>query len=491
MELVRRGDPPAARALAAGHSTVLRSEVRSLTQPKPFSKPVVKEPVKKGLEVSKPKVVPKQRIVLPKDLREQDGIARRPGGELARAVLALFLMAGAVFLSYGTLFFLNYRKAHPSVRRDGWEFQTENKAMPPRSYIQGMKKSESPDSYWASQEKSREADLAPAVNAASSQTSQWKHPIFLRGAMLFNDALAKYNAYLADRNNPNILKPAEQQCRDAIAAFESCRSFAPPEVRIEDLINEGYRLISDCRQSTLMNSAKSGPIASEATSPLAMTVTTSSPSLKSQAMEQLILAPTWNNPQSGDEEIIQDLKDLLSGQGQSAIDLKPDSTLVLFGRVCYLMPLKEAVKILGKPVSPRKNLNCPGFPKDSLFYCAMEGSFGGGFNKILLITDSADRIAAVELVNEHPDKSAWLDPSMFSEKWRVYDFVQTQTKGNAKWRVGHRVETVDRIVRIDSELVANDEFGYFGLGASKERVSLYMPQPLVNLILLRLEKRKE
>ena len=104
------------------------------------------------------------------------------------------------------------------------------------------------------------------------------------------------------------------------------------------------------------------------------------------------------------------------------------------------MPLKEAVKILGKPVSPRKSLNCPGFPKDSLFYCAVEGEFGDGFDKLLLITDSADRIAAVELVNEHPDKSVWLDPSMFSEKWHVYNFVQTQTKGNAKWRVGHRVE---------------------------------------------------
>ena len=354
-----------------------------------------------------------------------------------------------------------------------------------------MKKPESPDSYQTSQEKRGEADSAPAISAASSQTIQWKHPAFLQGAMLFNDALAKYNAYLADRKNPNVLIPVEQQCRDAITAFESCRSFAPPEVRIEELINQGYRLISDCRHSTLMDSAKSGSIAPEATSPLAMTVTTSPPPLETQAMEQLILAPTWNNPQSGGEEIIQDLKDLLSGQGQPAIDLKPDSTLVLFGQVYYLMPLKEAVKILGKPVSPRKSLNCPGFPKDSLFYCAMEGAFGNGFDKILLITDSADRIAAVELVNEHPDESVWLDPSMFSEKWHVYNFIRTQTKGNAKWHVGHRIETADRIVRIDSELVANDEFGYFGLGDSKERVSLYMPQQLVNLILLRLEKRKE
>ena len=64
--------------------------------------------------------------------------------------------------------------------------------------------------------------------------------------------------YLADRSNPDILKTVEQQCRDAIAAFESCRAFAPQEVNIQELINQSYRLISDCRQSTLMDSAKSG-----------------------------------------------------------------------------------------------------------------------------------------------------------------------------------------------------------------------------------------
>ena len=56
MELVRHGDPPAARALAAGYSTVLRSEVRSITQPEPSPKPVAEETVNKDSEASKPKV---------------------------------------------------------------------------------------------------------------------------------------------------------------------------------------------------------------------------------------------------------------------------------------------------------------------------------------------------------------------------------------------------------------------------------------------------
>jgi hypothetical protein len=491
MELTRHGDLPAARSLAAGHSTVLRSELRSIIPRRPSPPSVVEEAIRKESEVSKPKPVSKQQIVLPKNLREQVGFARKSGDEMVRAVFTLFLMAGAVFLAYGALFFFSDWAAYSSVRYDVRALPMKKKAVSSTSYVRSLEETESPDIRWVTPEKSQEVDSVSVVSAMNGQSTQWKHPAFLRGAALFNDALAKYSAYLSDRKNLDMLKAAEQQCRDAITAFELCRSFAPPEIKIQDLINQGYRLISDCRQATLMNSASSGLMAQATTSSLAMTIATSPPRLAKQTIDSLVLAPTWNDPPLGGEEIIRDLKDLLSGQGQPAIDLKPDSTLVLFGQVYYLMPLKEAVHMLGKSASPRKSLNCPGFPKDSLFYCTVEGEFGYGFDKLLLITDSADRIAAIELLNEHPRESVWLDPSLFSEKWRAYNFVQARTKGNAKWRIGHRIEAVDRIVRIDSELVDDDEFGYFGLGDSKERVSLYLPQPLVNLILFRLEKRKE
>ncbi len=486
MEQIQRGDPPAARALVAGQSTVLRSEIRSLARSKPAPKPEAEKIVPVETVPKKPKTVTKQKIILPKDLREQVGVAKKPGGELARAVFALFLMAGAVMLAYGTLSYLTYRKSHTPVKEDYWDGREEVKALPPRSYIQGEKKREG-DTYWQSQ-----AQSAPQESGAQKQggeSIQWKHPAFLRGARLFNDALAKYKAYLADKSNPAILQTVEKQCRESIAEFESCRAFAPPEVKIQDLINQSYRLISDCRQSTLMDSTRGGSKKAEPTSPLAVAAPAAAPQAPVEG--QLTLAPTWNHTQPGGSKIIEDLVGLLSGQGQPAVDLKPDSSLILFGQVYYLMPLKEAVGILAKPVSPRKNVNCPGFPKDSFFYYSVEGEFGNGFDKLLLVTDSADRIAAVELVNEHPDESLWLDPGVFSEKWHAYNFVQMQTKGSAKWRVGHRVEAANRVVRIDSELVANDEYGYFGLGDSKERVSLYMPQQLVNLILLRLEKLKQ
>ena len=490
MKHVQNGDLPAARTLAAGHSTVLRSEIRMMAKPKPAAKPEPEPP--KEVESPKPKVVVKQKIILPKDMREKSGVSRKPGGELARAVLVLFFMAVSVLLAYGTLFFLKYRETHPSQSRDYWSGKTETRPLPPRSYVKSSQPKEGDASYW----QAPAADQQPSENAGKSEaadTIQWKNPpsSFLRGARQFNDALAKYKAYLADRSNPDILKTVEQQCRDAIKAFESCRAYAPPEIKMQELINQCYRLISDCRQSTLMDSGRAGSKNAEPTSPIAIRAapaSTSAPQQVAQSKDQLTLAPTWNNPQTGGAKIVADLKSLLSSKGQPALDPSPNPSLIVFGQIYYLMPLREAAGILGKPISPRKNLNCPGFPRDSLFYYSTEGDFGNGFEKLLLVTDSADRIAAAQLVNEHPDESLWLEPTVFSEQWHAYNFIQSQTKGSAKWRIGHRVEVVNQVVRIDSELVANDEYGYFGLGDSKARVSLYLPQPVVNLILLRLEK---
>ena len=490
MDRVQQGESPLAKTLLAGHSTVLRSDVRSRAKSKLALKKDTEGPEGKAVAPSKPKVTVKQKIVLPKEMREPVGGTRAPSGELARAVFVLFLMAGAVVLAYGTLAFLGYRKAHPSEKSGGRAVRPEAVALPPRSYVQSMKKPGGTD---AGRSPSAGNETATgALVKSDDQTIHWKDPDFLRGARLFNDALAKYKTYLSDRSQTELLTTVEQQCREAISAFESCRAFAPPEVKIQELINQGYRLISDCRQSTLMDLSHPASTETKApetfSSPVAAVPEAPSPATSVEG--QLTLAPTWNNLPSGGGKIIEDLKALLSNQGQPAIDLKPDSTLILFGQIYYLMPLKEAVSLLGKPISPRKNVNCPGFPKDSLYFYSLEGEFGNGFDKLLLVTDSADRVVSVELVNEHPDESLWLDPAVFAEKWHTYNFVQTQTKGSTKWRVGHRVEASNRIVRIDSELVANDEYGYFGLGDSKERVSLYLPQPLVNLILLRLDKLK-
>jgi hypothetical protein len=98
---------------------------------------------------------------------------------------------------------------------------------------------------------------APAPSAGAEEVITWDHPAFVRGARQFNEAVINYQRYLQDRNEPELLKEIERQCREAITAFESCRNEAPPEVRMADILTQAYRLLSDCRQMMLLPDASS------------------------------------------------------------------------------------------------------------------------------------------------------------------------------------------------------------------------------------------
>jgi serine/threonine protein kinase len=482
IEEVKQGRPPAGPLPEPGISTVQRSAARSRLLEKPVALPA-KPKEKPNIRV---KPAAKQKIVLPDEFRKQVHATSAPSAHASRSVYALLLMLIAVVSAYGALsYFRSSRNQQRKVNEGYWE-----NMLPPRSQV--SQTTASVNGYrttpvGGSTAPATAVAVAPAPGVATT-TVHWENPTFIRGANQFNDALAQYKKYAADKQNPAVLVTIEKQSRDAIKAFESCRRYAPPEVKISELIEQCYRLISDCRQSTLMVSTKDEPKRkpAEATGPTPSAVARPSGSAKSS--DPLVLAPTWNSFMRGGDQILSDLKDVLAGHGQADVDLKPDSTLVLFGQISYLMPVTEAAKTLNLALPPRKNLGSPGFPKDSLFFYVVAMNSDDGFNTLLLITDNTDRIVAVERVNERPDESLWLDPQLFAEKWHAYNFIQGRTKGSAKWRVAHRVEEQGRILRIDSELVDNDEFGYFGLGDSKERVQLFLPQPLVNIILYRIEK---
>lgn len=478
LQEVKAGNLPFAKPPGAGQSTVLRSEARSLTPPKP--KPKKKKPAPPPDEDEKPKVA-KQKIVLPKDLRDPlRNASPKPAVDLTRSFVMLLSLTLAVVIAYGAVTYFHLRKAgRVPVNDEYW-----SDVLPPRSEV----RTAAPASAGAKDLALSTRPSKPA-GPASEQTVRWQHPAFLKGARLFNDALAKYKAYQATKQNPSVLPIVESQCREAIAAFESCRAFAPAEVDISALVDQCYRLISDVRQSTLVAPSPKASVPERAKPPPGPTpAAVAASASEAEAKGEIMLAPTWDAPQSGGDKILDDLHTLLGPQGQPGVDLKADPTIRLFGPLCYTMPVQEAARILNLSLAPRRGLNCPGFPKDSFFIHTAEGEFGEGFTEMLLITDGADRIVAVQLVNEHPDKSLWLDPQVFSDTWHAHNFVQARTKGSAKWRIGHEVEVVGRMVRVDSELVANDENGYFGLGDSKERVSLFLPQPIVNLILYRIGK---
>jgi len=88
---------------------------------------------------------------------------------------------------------------------------------------------------------------------------QWKDPTFVSGAKSFNDALQRYTDYQKSGHlDPAELKKSEEECRDAIDTFEAIKADAPAGVPINAYINQAYHLMSDIRQSSLVDYGPAG-----------------------------------------------------------------------------------------------------------------------------------------------------------------------------------------------------------------------------------------
>lgn len=505
IERVKADQPPAAKPPTAGQSTVMRSESRaraiaeterralSSQQPVRVAPPATpadeKAPAQKAGGRIAVAPAAKQKIVLPKDLRSQIARMSKADGEhdLAREVVSLLLMLMAVVISYGALGVYHYYRpaAEPVAAREATEAPAPPIARPVIARAEAAPKPAA---------KPAARTVAPVIAPAADESNpqNWRHPTYLKGARLFNDALEKYTQYQKTKQNPEILKSVEQQCREAIRAFEFVKPFAPKEVDIPKLIDQCYHLISDTRHSTLLapaSSSKEPTSAIVAAPPTPAAAPAAAPAAPAQEAQDLVLAPNWNAPQTGVSiRALEDFNSLLQGVAAPAADLKPDTSIVIFGQIFYLMPIQEAARLIGKPTGVRRRITAQGFPKDSFHYYSVSDNFGNGFERMLLITDNSDRIVAVQLLNERPGKDLWLDPQLFNERWSAYNFVEAKNKGNPKWKIGLRAEKDGRVVRIDSELVSHDPQGYFGLGDSKERSQLYMPEPVANLVLLRIRE---
>lgn len=199
---------------------------------------------------------------------------------------------------------------------------------------------------------------------------------------------------------------------------------------------------------------------------------------------RLDLAPEWANKPSGPAPAWQELEALLRPYARLSTTSSGETTeLPLVGPLSYRMLAADAAQALGARLGEEAPVLSPAFPKDSFDFYPLRGDFGGGFNMALLIVDGSDRVAAVQLMRHAPGSAA-LSASDYDQAWRMFDFVQNIGTGAGARRVAHRVSSRDEVILVESEVEETNEEGETHVVA---RASLYLPQPLVNLILVRLE----
>ncbi len=186
----------------------------------------------------------------------------------------------------------------------------------------------------------------------------------------------------------------------------------------------------------------------------------------------------WDQSIQDGSLVVQELHSLLSGKGTPAINTAPSPGLAIYQGVTYLMPLKEAIKVLKLPneVSSKNPVICPGFPYRTLYSYSFNYPAGGNFKEIYLVTDKADQVVAVELYA--PKYSGGLYE--YSRDYHVYDFINSRSKALTTARVGHDVEG-GSVVKLTSAF--EDPHGHVN-----RSTVLYLPKPLVDLILFRIQK---
>jgi len=461
IEEVRQGRPPHPPLPDEGSSTVLRSSAR--TQVK-SSKPRVIVSSKAGGE-------PKKLTLKKTELEEMVQVKPRNENQVGNALRNLGFLLFLAIVVYAALLY------HGKVQGPPVPFQLEHELAFP------------------SEESEAQRDDEVVEEPSVKSPDEWKNEDFIQGARLFNQALADYNAYQSSRSDPEVLNLVEKRCREAIDHFEACRAEAPEVVDIDLYVKQCYGLIANVRHSSMLSSEEESSGLTE-DSPEVSDATETTPSVNKvvfvddepdvlaepfpeEVTENLLrisLNSGWETPGPGVVVYGRELNRLLARYATPTRDTEVNSELILYPGIKCMMTAKDAARALNLDLPMKRLVETPGFPTASLYAYQFSGDFSGA-NQLSIVCDQNDRVIMVQL---YDDKSvpARMEQALFSNNWSVYDFVDARTRKETDGLIAHRVRMRDQLVRIDTELAAEN-----GERMVKARVALTMPLQLAGMIL--------
>jgi hypothetical protein len=197
----------------------------------------------------------------------------------------------------------------------------------------------------------------------------------------------------------------------------------------------------------------------------------------------IVLQRDWDSPVQEGDLVVHELHGLLSKHEKAARNLDPAPNLEIYRGVNYLMPLKQAIKVLGisVEVAAKHMVICPGFPHRTLSVYSYNYLVEKYFNEIHLVTDKADQIVAIQLYSAN---ARGIRAHLYeTPKFNTYDFINSRAKSLTTARVGHRVDAKygDSLLELESDFEDPS-------GNVRRFTRLFLPKPLVELMLFRIEK---
>lgn len=219
---------------------------------------------------------------------------------------------------------------------------------------------------------------------------------------------------------------------------------------------------------------------------------------------KIALSSSWNGPSQGGELMRKDLAKLFGEVGAASETVDVDSSMDVYPSVPFLTSLEAAKKLIhldGAP-SVTTKIVTSGLPKSSFTAYTFSGVFPGGYNRLALITDTADQVVSVLVVDSGGRARITNEPD--TGGYHTYNFITGKAKATNDLAIRHQIipSTTPGVVIVDTMLVdptdpdpqqppTRSKSGSSKFPSSQkpktgkimERSRWFVPTPIVNLIL--------
>ena len=203
---------------------------------------------------------------------------------------------------------------------------------------------------------------------------------------------------------------------------------------------------------------------------------------------QVSLQPGYDSRMQGGDISMREMQLLLSSHCSEGVDLSGAGAKIYNG-VTYLMDSEQAATVLGlaHSVPSRVPVAAPGFPKNSTYYIGYDGAFEGHFNRLYLVTDTANKVVAIQLVDEHP-KGRWKSAAaLAAATWSTYNFINARMRASDTVRVQAVSKRQGNIILIDTQVYqrVRTRAGRKNVDRyeEQENAKLFIPIPFARIIL--------
>lgn len=200
------------------------------------------------------------------------------------------------------------------------------------------------------------------------------------------------------------------------------------------------------------------------------------------------LMPGYDSGMQGGDVAMRELQLLLSPHCTEAVDLTGAGTKI-YGGATYLMDADQVVGALGLgPATPsRIPLPTSGFPKNSIYFKRYDGAFEGHFNRLYLVTDAANKVVAVQLLDEHP-KGKWKSAaSLAAASWNTYNFISGGIRASDIVRVQALAKREGGVIAVETHMYqrVRSKIGRAMVDRYEEQEDskLFIPIPFARIIL--------